>query len=133
MAVGDFHVGYEFTVLIGGIAYPFKAVDVEGAAKMVNRANSKYAPGFDIKQSGNKSMTIELEGPYNSAEVPLTLGNAYVLQVTRWAGATAGNGVDQGTFLLAKCAWSGDQESGESSVKCTFESALADFNTLMGA
>ncbi len=118
MALSDFKVGHEFSVTIDGVAYPFKTVSVHPTVNMVNRANSKYAPGFAVRKAGMKSMEVTAEGPYNSSEITLIIGGEYALTVRRFAthaGTTEG-------FILADYTWNADQESGESNVSVTFQS-----------
>jgi|SRR6516164_5658495 hypothetical protein len=74
---GGYLAGTEFTVEIGGAAYGFKTVDLGLEAKPVDQSNSKYDPGFESINGGQKRCTLDLEGPYIPGEVPITVGDSY--------------------------------------------------------
>jgi len=77
MAATDWIAGYEFTVLIQGVQYPFARASYKPSAKMINRSNSKYSPGFVINKAGIKSLTFTASGPYKEGELPIGIGNEY--------------------------------------------------------
>jgi len=65
------------SVTIGGAQYPFKVCRWNPKAKMINRSNSKYSPGFEVKKSGVMTGTMRFEGPYKLGEAPLAIGGEY--------------------------------------------------------
>jgi len=77
MSQADWSAGYEFSVTIDGVAYPFAKVDLGMTAKEINRANSKYDPGFSVIKAGIKGLTFDLEGPWKPDEAALEVGAEY--------------------------------------------------------
>jgi hypothetical protein len=77
VAQSDWVAGSELSVTIDGTAYPFKSVRWNPKAKMIDRANTKYSPGFRVRKSGLKEGTFTAEGPYKEGEVPVEVGEEY--------------------------------------------------------
>jgi hypothetical protein len=77
VAASDWIAGSELAVTIGGVDYPFKTVKYAMKSKMINRANSKYSPGFAINKAGILSLTFSANGPYKQGEIPLAIGGEY--------------------------------------------------------
>jgi hypothetical protein len=77
MAQSDWAAGYELIVTIDGVAYPFATVDLERRARIINRANSKYTPGYEVNRSGLKGLTMTVEGPFKEGEAPIEEGEEY--------------------------------------------------------
>lgn len=125
MGISTFRVGSDFYVEIGAVQYPFRTVDLNGTAQMVNRRNSKHQPGSDVYKSNGTSLELTGEGPYDSAEVTLTLGDSYTVGTYAYDGHVGW----EGTALLSAFKFTGDQEGGDSNVSVTFMFTATDLDT----
>jgi hypothetical protein len=77
VAMDDWPAGYELTVTVDGIQYPFASIDYNQSARPIDRSNSKYEPGYEITKGGSKKLKFSADGPYHKDEVPLTVGEEY--------------------------------------------------------
>jgi hypothetical protein len=73
--------GSQMVVTIDAVEYPFRVARWEPKAKMINRSNSKYSPGYEVKKGGVKTGTITCEGPYKEGEAPLEAGEEYTFVI----------------------------------------------------
>lgn len=112
----DWVAGCDFTVDIDGTAFPFKTISVHPTANLLNRANSKYSPGFQVRKAGIKSMSISGVGPYRKGELPLVIGGEYTVNPK----PDATHAGFETLMLLEDFEFSSDQE-GEPNVSVTFQ------------
>src|SRR5262245_9316398 len=89
MAASDWIAGYELTVTIQGVQYPFARVSYRPSAKMINRSNSKYFPGYVINKAGLRSLTFTASGPFKEGELPIGIGYEYTW-IYKPSGANVG-------------------------------------------
>lgn len=125
MSQTDWSAGYEFTVEIDGVEYPFAKADLGMTAKEINRSQSKYDPGFLVIKAGQKALTLDLEGPWKPDEAALEVGAEYTWTYRPYAAHLGYEFIG----LILDISHHNDQEDGpRANVKVK---AQSDFDPIM--